>query len=172
MAWLVIKGKQDAGLQTQTGWNSLKCTFTGAVRVAVCACVCVCDRQSTTAKGRLVNSCVCVLVMCLCQQFEGFLCVHVFASSLWVGSHCVPGELACARVYSKVDYIFGSILLTITKSFCFGENSTRKPMCSLSLCRDSASFTPITEQRKRLFLRCWEASQIDMTCRQALTKTH
>lgn len=141
---------------------------------SLCAHVCayVTDRAQQQRGDWWIRVCVYVLVMCLCQQFEGFLCVHVFASSLWVGSHCVPGELACARVYSKVDYIFGSILLTITKSFCFGENSTRKPMCSLSLCRDSASFTPITEQRKRLFLRCWEASQIDMTCRQALTKTH
>lgn len=61
------------------------------------------------------------------------------------------GELACARVYSKVDYVFGSVLLTITKSFCFGENSTRKPMCSLSLCRESASFIPIAKLRKGFF---------------------
>ena len=43
------------------------------------------------------------------------------------------GVLTSARVYSKVDYVFGSILLTVTKSFCFGENSTRKPVCLLSL---------------------------------------
>ena len=63
----------------------------------------------------------------------------------------MPGELVCARVYSKVDYVFGSVLLTIMKSLCFGENSTRKPMCSLSLCRESASFTPIARQRKGFF---------------------
>lgn len=72
-------------------------------------------------------------------------------SSPWGGNHCVLGELACARVYSKVDYVFGSILLTITKSFCFRENSTRKSMCSHSLCRESASFTPIARRRKGFF---------------------
>lgn len=89
----------------------------------------------------MVNTCVCV--MCLCLQFKGFLCVHMFASSQWGENHCVLGEPACARVYSKVDYVFGSVLLTITKSFCFGENSTRKPVSLLSLCRRSASINPI-----------------------------
>lgn len=61
------------------------------------------------------------------------------------------GQLTSARVYSKVDYVFGSVLLTITKSFCFRENSTRKPVCLLSLCSKSASFTPIAKQRKGFF---------------------
>lgn len=94
---------------------------------------------------------ICVCVMCLCLQFKGFLCVHMFASSQWGENHCVLGEPACARVYSKVDYVFGSVLLTITKSFCFGENSTRKPVSLLSLCRRSASINPIAKWRKRLF---------------------
>lgn len=107
--------------------------------------------QST--RERMVNTCVCV--MCLCLQFKGFLCVHMFAPSQWGENHCVLGEPACARVYSKVDYVFGSVLLTITKSFCFGENSTRKPVSLLSLCRRSASINPIAKWRKRLFFSLW-----------------
>lgn len=89
----------------------------------------------------------------MCQQLKEFLSVRMFASCLWGRSHCVSGQLTSARVYSKVDYVFGSVWLTITKSFCFRENSTRKPMCLLSLCRvwESASFTPIAKPRKSFF---------------------
>lgn len=37
-----------------------------------------------------------------------------------VGKHCVQkGEPACAKAYSKLDYTFGSVLLTVTKQLCF-----------------------------------------------------
>lgn len=35
------------------------------------------------------------------------------------GSHCVAKrESACARAYSKLDYTFGLVLLTVTKQLC------------------------------------------------------
>ncbi len=117
----------------------------------VCVCVCMCVFMWQTEHSSIGMAGEYLCVMCLCLGFKGFLCVHTFTSSLQGGNHCVLGELACARVYSKVDYVFGSILLTITKSFCFGENSTRKPMCLLSLCRESACFTPIAKWRKGVF---------------------
>lgn len=68
--------------------------------------------------------CVCCVYDCSLKDF----CVHMHASSQLGGKHCVQEKLACARVYSKLYYFFGSVFLTITKLFCFGENLTRKPV--------------------------------------------
>lgn len=63
--------------------------------------------------------------------------ISVFTFSQWGRNHCVMGKLASARVYSKVDYVFGSVLPTITEML-------------FSLCRKSASINPI-EMKKRLY---------------------
>lgn len=111
--------------------------------------VCGCHKR----KERLMNThfCVCCVYDCSLKDF----CVHMHASSQLGAKHCVQEKLACARVYSKLYYFFGSVFLTITKLFCFGENLTRKPVTLLSFCWRSASIIPIAKWRKWVLLWYW-----------------
>lgn len=95
-------------------------------------------------------------------------CVHVWREThaqrqmcvKWSTSPCEEEtmcELAFATVYWKVDYGFGSILLTITKLFCFVGNCAGRPMCSCHCAKNQA----VLENRGRFSL---------LTCR--LTTTH
>lgn len=93
------------GFHAEAGLNLANCTVWSMS-------VCVTEFKSEILVG-------CARVMCLYLQFRGFLWAHMFACSQRERKHCARGEPACARVYSKVDYAFGSVLLTITKRFCF-----------------------------------------------------
>lgn len=115
--------------------------------------------------------CVCVLWnMFMPVVIKGFLCVFMFMFSRWGGNRCAVGQLPGAIVYSKVDYFFGPVLLTITKSFCSRENSSRKLKCLLS----PLNLPVFPPTKKRVFFFPCNVSNTDETqsgvCRKILWK--
>lgn len=111
-----------------------------------------------------MHVCVCV---CLRLEFKGlFTCVDMFVSSPLGGNHCVSEKLKCARPYSEVDYVPGSVLLlTIPKSFCLLEEMSLETTTRLlSSHREHGGINPVRKMQKRDFFFLEIQGRLDEMC--------
>ncbi len=99
------------------------------------------------------------------------MCAHIYVLSMG-RNHCVQGQLVCAKVYSKVDYVFWLHIADNYEDVLLWRKFYQEANVFAFTMQTICQFYFNSQMEKRLFLWGSEASQIDMTCRQALTKTH
>lgn len=103
MVWLVIKGKRDGGSRRSRVVRILPTPMCG-------------HRPCVKERYRPMRVCNVLIQAVERIAVSSHVCVQLAGRK---DALCAKGEPACAKAYSKVDYAFGSVLLTVTKQLCF-----------------------------------------------------